>query len=345
MINQIFANMSIFLIGGIIAINLSIKKRAWGGMTFTSNSLFDIILISCLFFGVMCFSITVDTARFDFRYLVLAMIVSKKELKVVIPSVAICCVSRFFFSAQKYAFSYIFLATITVIILLILKIYMKKITCSSLFQNILYALTSLSIIIIYNFLFWGLFLSLLKIYVLIGFFGLSMVIFLEYIFKEIIETIKEIHMDFLTGLKNRRSFEEHLKYLSSNFFILAFVDIDHFKLINDTYGHKMGDNVLVDLSKIVLKYQDNDSFFYRLGGDEFAFIFLHKTIEQITVTLEGIMQESQNILHQYDIDEKITLSVGLDSSDGKKCDIKKSVDNALYKAKKYGRNQIFISKN
>lgn len=95
--------------------------------------------------------------------------------------------------------------------------------------------------------------------------------------------------------------------------------------------------VLVDVSKIFLKYQDKDSYFYRMEGDEFAFIFSHKTIKEITVILENIMQDSQNILYQYDIDEKITFS------DGNEINIKKSADNALYRAKEYGRNQIFIS--
>lgn len=81
-----------------------------------------------------------------------------------------------------------------------------------------------------------------------------------------------IHKDALTHLDNRLSFKAKAEELLSkqSSFMLVFIDLDNFKMINDKYGHQCGDNYLKDFASLLNSFSSDDTFFYRLSGDEFV---------------------------------------------------------------------------
>ena len=89
---------------------------------------------------------------------------------------------------------------------------------------------------------------------------------------------KQAHTDFLTNLPNRRSFEERLEdelrrsYRYKHRFVLAMMDLDGFKPVNDTYGHPVGDQVLKQITDLLSSAVRDTDFLARVGGDEFALL-------------------------------------------------------------------------
>lgn len=175
------------------------------------------------------------------------------------------------------------------------------------------------------------------------------------------EHINDLHSlaitDPLTELYNRRYFNEmapklisHAKRqkLSFTFFIL---DLDHFKLYNDNYGHIEGDNALKKISKVLKKHiQRDDDFIFRLGGEEFAGIILSKRTEETESWIKDICKviEDLKIEHNYSTTSKyLTASIGVACTyDDKYLDIDKLyafADEALYSAKDSGKNKVKFS--
>lgn len=160
---------------------------------------------------------------------------------------------------------------------------------------------------------------------------------------------KAMH-DGLTNLYNRQYMNDHLineinrAKRFQNSFILAMMDIDHFKNINDTYGHDIGDEVLINLSNLIKKSLRQSDVFARWGGEEFL-LFLPQT--SISNAQEKLMQ-LKTLIEQTklstNVKETITISCGFSeflNTDTKDILLKR-VDVALYNAKKNGRNRIEI---
>jgi diguanylate cyclase (GGDEF)-like protein len=99
------------------------------------------------------------------------------------------------------------------------------------------------------------------------------------------------HTDSLTGLPNRDKLLTYLKHLIDHQlpFHLLFIDLDNFKNVNDTHGHKCGDDILRDVSSRMKKFVSNDAMLARLGGDEFAFIIQsnldHESVKRLTQSI------------------------------------------------------------
>lgn len=148
--------------------------------------------------------------------------------------------------------------------------------------------------------------------------------------------------DALTGLKNRRKIDKILNELKNKKFSLILMDIDHFKLINDDFGHLEGDNVLKKISHI-LKYNVNQNdIIGRWGGEEFLIICKNtsmKEAEQLSLRLKDLI-ENEN----FEV-RKITASFGISEARNELVlkDILANADKALYKAKENGRNQVVLS--
>ena len=157
--------------------------------------------------------------------------------------------------------------------------------------------------------------------------------------------------DGLTGLYNHRVFQEKLDEViaranrSQMRFSLALTDIDHFKKINDTYGHPIGDKVLKGLSALLKKMARETDIVARYGGEEFA-IIMEGTDEKGALTFaERIRKEVEKLV--FEGNEKtfgITISMGIstyfqDTTDKKQ--LISCADQALYYAKKNGRNQVW----
>lgn len=160
--------------------------------------------------------------------------------------------------------------------------------------------------------------------------------------KNISILIDEAITDSLTGLYNRRGLEKSLAPLMSAEikFSIALIDIDHFKKINDTYGHDKGDIALKFLSQKIKQAIREEDLAFRVGGEEFM-IVLPKAEKSDAYTIAERLRIS---IMQTEIPEigNITVSLGISSwpEDGREiADVIKSADKRLYLAKQNGRNQ------
>lgn len=157
--------------------------------------------------------------------------------------------------------------------------------------------------------------------------------------------------DPLTGILNRRSFmdaleREHRRCIRhKEELALVLFDLDHFKEINDTYGHPAGDAVLRALSAAVLAQIRKEDYFARLGGEEFALLLPETDPPHANQFSERIRQTIENLRVAYEKTQiTLTASFGvtyLHPSDDNEDSILIRADRALYQAKK-GRNQVTV---
>lgn len=153
-----------------------------------------------------------------------------------------------------------------------------------------------------------------------------------------------------TGLYNHITFHEYLDELISqsesySFSLqIALLDIDNFKRINDTYGHRVGDMVIKELANLIRSKIGADDFAARYGGEEFAIIFTDHDLKDVYQVVESIREQA----HLLSIPElkngKITVSIGLHEytkGRGKKWFFE-GTDEALYIAKRSGKNQTIL---
>ncbi len=153
--------------------------------------------------------------------------------------------------------------------------------------------------------------------------------------------------DFLTGLYNRRYFFDHINdFLHNNSqYAIAMLDIDHFKNINDLYGHDVGDMVLKKLSMILTNNTKGSDIVARFGGEEFCIALANvdeKTAIGFFIKLKNIISKEKFIFKNNSIN--YTVSIGI-TANNKKENIEELIqeaDKALYKAKDNGRNRIEI---
>jgi len=171
------------------------------------------------------------------------------------------------------------------------------------------------------------------------------------------EKLKQIHKrmveqsnkDVLTNIYNRKFFNEKLDELLSlhnrysyKFSFLIF-DIDNFKSINDTYGHIIGDKVLVDLTSLVSLYIRSNDYFFRIGGEEFVILLSQTTFEKAQNVANKIRLIIEKDLKSLE-NKKITVSIGLTQvkQEDSVQSIYKRADDLLYKAKEQGKNRVEI---
>lgn len=158
--------------------------------------------------------------------------------------------------------------------------------------------------------------------------------------------------DSLTGLGNRRRFEEEMKRVDEEVFngtqdvALLFLDIDHFKSINDTYGHDAGDAILVELGNRLTKTARTDDMVCRNGGEEFSVLLADCTLSQgFDIGKRYLRQIAETPFLLPDgsfID--VTVSIGIASTSESKIatssQLIKKADVGLYVAKRSGRNRL-----
>lgn len=154
--------------------------------------------------------------------------------------------------------------------------------------------------------------------------------------------------DYLTNLSNRRFFISELDRIIEEScidekIVIFFIDLDRFKSINDSYGHEMGDLVLIEVSKRIKNIFKEDSIVARLGGDEFVIAVSNLTSEEQIVSLAEQAVNVFNeliILNPYEF--RITLSMGISvyPRDGEdRVTLMKNCDIAMYRAKETGFNK------
>lgn len=169
------------------------------------------------------------------------------------------------------------------------------------------------------------------------------------------ELLEKLDLEPITKLYNRKAFDRHLEEVIENstkdnlfgekrFYIIMF-DLDHFKLINDTYGHMCGDQVLLGIASILQKYTEGKGRAYRYGGEEFVVIL----DPCMPIDAFSIAEQIRRILKErtfdFDINRKVTISAGGIWYE-KTWDSRKWIEEAdklLYQAKESGRDQTIIS--
>lgn len=174
--------------------------------------------------------------------------------------------------------------------------------------------------------------------------------------KHLLEGLKNATLhDTLTGLKNRRFLEEYLETLHANMvrsrikMTILSMDVDHFKSVNDTYGHDAGDLVLKFVADILQKSVRKTDFVIRTGGEEFLVLLVNTPLEnglKVAEKIRSTMEKSPIRVNSATTLRK-TISIGaveypkvFDNSDFWLA--VKHTDIALYQAKKSGRNKVVV---
>nr|WP_255423112.1 GGDEF domain-containing protein [Undibacterium sp. LX40W] len=157
--------------------------------------------------------------------------------------------------------------------------------------------------------------------------------------------------DGLTGLYNHTAIKEDLiaKISSASRTVtcvaVAMIDLDNFKLVNDTYGHQMGDQVLRTLSHMLKQRLRKSDAVGRYGGEEFIVIFPNTTADVARMVLEKIRVAFSRVVHVSEHGEfKVGFSAGIADSrqTANPEELLTIADAALYKAKASGKNQVLL---
>ncbi len=170
----------------------------------------------------------------------------------------------------------------------------------------------------------------------------------------IVKERKKAYKDALTALPNRLAYEEKLreeltrKLRYGNNLSLAVIDIDKFKNVNDTYGHKAGDKVLRTVADLCVKHIRNIDFIARYGGEEFVLLLPETELAEARTAAEHLREEVEKCNFHYNKNEvPVTISLGLAEfhDNENPDDVFKRADKALYAAKQSGRNRCLDEKD
>lgn len=163
--------------------------------------------------------------------------------------------------------------------------------------------------------------------------------------------MSELMIDPMTGLYNRRSFEDSLEkeieraeQTGAKSYVTIF-DIDHFKEVNDTYGHSNGDIVIKALCKMMKEKSKDMGLAFRYGGEEFVILFHDVELSKVMNIVEDIRTEFRCYYFHFMNKDGITCSCGVAEyikGESSKAWFNRA-DSALYKAKESGRNRTVIS--
>jgi len=160
---------------------------------------------------------------------------------------------------------------------------------------------------------------------------------------------EERRHDPLTTLHNRR----HLYLEGPKLFSMAhrlgyaisvmMIDLDHFKHINDTYGHSAGDMVLVDVARTLLKHSRSYDLLIRFGGEEFTLLMLNCSQEQSLQIAHRIREDIEAMQIRYENAGRIPVTCSIGVCSGKGMEMEQMIliaDEAVYEAKDAGRNRV-----
>lgn len=163
------------------------------------------------------------------------------------------------------------------------------------------------------------------------------------------QALKMAFTDPLTQTNNRTAFNDSIRRemtlatRHSNHLSLIFVDIDHFKAINDSYGHDCGDQALKAIANCIKKSIRGYDIAYRYGGEEFVILLSGTNIDGAALLAERIRKNIESHILAYGMDViKLTASLGISGfrgNDNVDTFIKRA-DDAMYQAKSNGRNQV-----
>ncbi|PRC93132.1 GGDEF domain-containing protein [Solimicrobium silvestre] len=173
-------------------------------------------------------------------------------------------------------------------------------------------------------------------------------------YRNYLALLNDNQRDHLTGLLNRKSFDDKMMQIIISLgtgskrnadkaqYCLALFDIDHFKRVNDTYGHLVGDEVLLHFSQCISETFREYDLLFRVGGEEFVAVIRNVNAK----TAEFIMERFRHVIEAYHFPQVGHVTVSIGSTFIAPSDLPVTImdraDKALYYAKEHGRNQSVI---
>lgn len=310
------------------------------------NSAFVTIVGSLLLY----FAIQIEGARYDLRFLLLAFTLKYFGSKVSVISATLLLFVRLLWGSDQYIMNAVVYGLVLIVTLPLLKILVSKVK-SDIIQLFIFNYYCLGIGNLLNVIMLHNLLRDIHVYLYLYLISTIMIFIFYFMIKDIRRMQKQSSQDHLTKMKNRSEFQTKIEILhkKEKVFSLAILDIDNFKMFNDSFNHLTGDLVLLEISQVFLSFETNKISCYRVGGEEFAFIFEQIDYSQVEKKLEKIRLAVQkiniNTIVLNDAIKEVTVSIGLThvSSFSSIDTYILKADNALYKAKEGGRNQIVIS--
>lgn len=178
---------------------------------------------------------------------------------------------------------------------------------------------------------------------------------LDQVKNKLVEANQSMKMDHLTQVNNRLSFDEHMKqqYQFSHLYqqpvCLLMLDIDHFKKINDQYGHPVGDFILQECCRVLRSvFHREHDFIARVGGEEFAIILPYYHTEHAVTKAEQALQKIRSEIYIKD-EHRIQFTISIGIAELNKSETVeqwyKRADSALYLSKNSGRNKLTVADN
>ncbi|MFD1020940.1 GGDEF domain-containing protein [Thalassobacillus hwangdonensis] len=317
------------------------------------------------FFGLlglllMYFSIqATDTVRVDLRHLAILFIGFYGGIPATIVTTVIIAGSRFFFGFTEAAYVAVALSLLLggCVILLAKYAQIDSIKVKMFFGNIigmLFVTIALYITISDEALRQEILLFYWPFGIIAGLLAVKVFIDMQeanrlfHFYKESAE------VDFLTGLNNVRQFDYYLNIFTTRFkekhesLSILVIDIDHFKKVNDTYGHDAGDEVLKQLGAILNETSRDMDIVSRNGGEEFSILLPNCRLTQATAVGERIRKRVENNTFVLPDNQPLHITVSIGASSLTKQDVVikdflKRADVALYEAKESGRNKLCIA--
>ncbi|WP_226670126.1 diguanylate cyclase [Metabacillus litoralis] len=354
-VRDLFVNINI-LIALVFAYSQLLNWTFFQGLKPFSRKIAGGLASGVLGVILMQFSIQVTPETIvDFRHIpiILSMIYSGTIPAIV--SALLIIIARFFIGINLSSF----VALLYVVIVTIGFYFIKKLKIKRVYKflwMLFHANVIFSFVIVFLVPEWDVLKSLVPLFWVLSFIGgLIGYYFAEHLRKthKLFQHYKaQSTKDFLTGLWNVRYFNENLKAIYEEEHIkkhsLLYLDIDYFKRVNDTYGHSEGDEVLKQISNIMVSHVRPNDRCYRKGGEEFSIILPNSTLTKAQEIAERIRRAVE--VHPFKLTSGkvifVTISIGIShyptiSQNG--MELVENADEALYLSKESGRNKVSIA--
>lgn len=362
LIDNLFINLCVLI--ALIFIYLQLRKKLGLDESYKRAILADGVAGGVLGFLLMYFSIQVTTETIvDLRFVPVMLLVIFLGIPQATISAVVIIFGRFIFGLTTSAFAAAILMIVLIIgFIVIHKLFQKFSSDASsykkgfamiLFSNIVFSIVISTLI--EDFLILKILIPVYWIIAIIG--GLISIFFVEYIRKTqylLMKYEQESVTDFLTGLNNVRQFDAVWNTLvgsaaaKNERLSLLIIDIDHFKNVNDTYGHPVGDEILKELGKVLKNTSRSFDIVSRNGGEEFS-VILPDCQNDLAVEIAERIRKAVEV-HHFKVSSQdsinITVSIGAATYPETVADTNRIVDTAdecLYKAKRTGRNKVCAS--
>ncbi|MCU5525895.1 diguanylate cyclase [Bacillus cereus] len=347
MLRDLFVNTTIIIsfifVGGQLLRDKPLKE----GLSFLQKCVIG-IFTGILGVLLMHFGVHIEDIMLDLRYLavILAIIVGGPVASSI--TVTIILITRLIFTEYSLASE---LACYTILLSGIGVIFIARIQTSITLKLVWLHVYCLSILIVPMYILFN-DISVVVLYLISSITtGYITFVSTNYVLQsnELFQKMKQYAtIDALTGLGNVRQFDlemnRHIsnKNMKNDSLCLLLIDIDHFKYVNDTYGHPAGDEVLKQVGCILRETSQFPDLAFRKGGEEFALLIPNKGLaygicmgEQIRTVVES---------HPFQLLDgtkiKITVSVGVSEYEGSSEQFIQAADDALYYSKRNGRNKV-----